>query len=373
MKQRETYDLEVLGKEETVASAPLPAVFRYWWVRLLNHIAFWVFIYLDETLSFFGLTEPWGLDLVAMSLAGDMFAVYFNLYVLLPRLLLRERYLLYLVAAGLLAIFSAMWSYYIFWDFGCTDCPWAKHLSDFIITSYLPTLTLVGTAVAIKLFKHYYLLSRQVQQESQLSMDAKLKNLRSHLNAHFLLNSLNNLYVLSKTDPSKASDYLLRLSELLRYHLYESRLSRVELKKEIDFIRDYLNLEQLRGQFERVRIDVKGDPEGIKIAPLLFIPFVENAVKHGGKQDGTGFIELQFQIESDRITFVCTNSRTQRSLSKPGGLGMIMARKRFELLYPERYAIWVSRTPDTWTVTIVLSTTKKLEIHEYDHALHHTG
>ncbi len=373
MKQRESYDLEALGREETVAFSSLPLVFRYWWVRLLSHVAFWVFIYLDETLSFFGLTEPWGLDLVAMSLAGDMLAVYFNLYVLLPRLLFRERYWLYLATAGFLAIFSAMWSYYIFWDFGCTDCSLPAHLSDFIITSYLPTLTLVGTAVAIKLYKHYYLLSRRVQQESQLSMDAKLKNLRSHLNAHFLLNSLNNLYVLSKTNPPKASDYLLRLSELLRYHLYESRLSRVELKKEIDFMRDYLNLEQLRGQFGHVQIEVKGDPEGIKIAPLLFIPFVENAVKHGGKQDGTGFIEVQFQIEAGRITFVCANSRTQRSLSKPGGLGMIMARKRFELLYPERYAIWISRTPDTWTVTIVLSTTKRLETDEYHHALHHPG
>ncbi len=355
-------------------SAPgLPLWARDWRLRVLSHVAFWVFIYLDVTLSFFGLTEAWDLDLVLEGLIGDMFAVYFNLYVLIPRLLLKGRYFLYLALSALMAIFSAVWSYYIFWDFGCTDCSWSVHLSDFILTAYQPTLTLVGTAVAFKLFKYYYLLSQRVQQENQLAMDTKLKNLRSHLNAHFLLNSLNNLYVLTKTDPGKASGYLLRLSDLLRYHLYESRLSRVPLESEISFLRDYLSLEKLRGQFDRLELTVEGEPGDIKIAPLLFIPFVENAVKHGGKPDGTGFIDVRFRIEPERITFVCTNSRTQRSLATPGGLGMLMAKKRFELLYPDRFAIWVSRTPDTWTVTVVLSTPKKLEIDEYDHALHHTG
>lgn len=361
--------------EEQVKRNPerLPLLFRDWRVRVLSHVLFWVFMYIDVVFSWFGLTEPWDLDLVLEGLAGDMFAVYINLYVLIPRLLQKGKYILYLITSAGLAIFSAVWSYYIFWDLGCTDCSWSMYLSDFLLTAYQPTLTLVGTAIALKLFKYYFILSNTIQQENQLTINTKMRQLRNQLNAHFLLNSLNNLYVLSKTSPKKASKYLLYLSEVLRFHLYESTLSLIKLSKEIDFLRDYLELEKLRGQFRELRLHVQGHPERIKVAPLLFVPFVENAVKHGGKPDGSGFIDVQFIVEADRLTFMCKNSRSDRSLDKPGGMGMIMAYKRFELLYPNRFAIFVAREPETWTVTVLLSLEKQLDLHEYSHALHHSG
>ncbi len=368
------YTPEWLIEEQTKRNPErLPLLFRDWRVRVLSHVLFWVFMYIDVVLSWFGLTEPWDLGLVLEGLAGDVFAVYINLYVLIPRLLQKGKYLLYLLSAAGFAILSAVWSYYVFWDLGCTDCSWSVHLSDFLLTAYQPTLTLVGTAIALKLFKYYFILSNTIQQENQLTINTKMKYLRTQLNAHFLLNSLNNLYVLSKTRPEKASKYLLYLSEVLRFHLYESNLSRIKLSREIDFLRDYLELEKLRGQFQEMKLQVQGDPDQVKIAPLLFVPFVENAVKHGGKPDGSGFVHVQFVIEDDRLTFVCKNSRSGRSLDKPGGMGMIMAHKRFELLYPDRFAIFVAREPETWTVTVLLSTGKQLDIYEHPHALHHTG
>ncbi len=326
---------------------------------------------MDETLSLFGITEAWDHDLVAMGLSVDMLIVYTNLYVLIPWLLLKERYLLYIVLTFIFALLSALWSHFVFWDLACTECSMQQQISEFILTTYHPTLTLLGTAISLKLFKYYYALSILVKQQDQMTIDSKLKIIRSQLNAHFLLNALNNLYVLSKSQPKKAAQYLLHLSELLRYHLYHTKLSRIDLVREISFLRDYLELEKIRGQFQRVSLEVIGQPDKIKVAPLLFIPFVENAVKHGNLVDGNGFIDIKFIVGEQHIEFICTNSRSQQSLDKPSGLGMRAARQRFDTLYPGHYAIWITREPSTWTVHILLMLHTRIKTDELPAALYH--
>ena len=151
---------------------------------------------------------------------------------------------------------------------------------------------------------------------------------------------LNNANVLIKRNPEEASKVLFKLEDLLRYQINDSSRERVSLASDIRFLNDYLNLEKIRRDHFQFTVEQEGDIDSIWIQPLLFIPFVENAVKHSFDSEHPSSVHLSFKVEENRLEFRCENSTPVVAVSnKVGGIGLANIQRRLGLLYPDRYEL----------------------------------
>lgn len=210
--------------------------------------------------------------------------------------------------------------------------------------------------------------SRQKELERAM-VEAELKNLKNQINPHFLLNTLNNIYTLSRFNSPKTSIAVMELSELLRYVLYDNDRDLVPLQDEAAFIRNYIDLMKLR-LAENVEVSavirVAGDST-VKIAPLIFISLIENAFKHGVNNDEPSFVEMELiEKEEGQVYFICRNSYFPKNGSDDrsgSGIGLTQVRKRLDLLYPHRY-IWHKELENNiYSTVLIINTLKNDEPH----------
>ena len=176
-----------------------------------------------------------------------------------------------------------------------------------------------------------------LEEQTALATKMELMMLQSQINPHFLFNMLNNANVLIKRNPEEASKVLFKLEDLLRYQINDSSRERVSLASDIRFLNDYLNLEKIRRDHFQFTVEQEGDIDSIWIQPLLFIPFVENAVKHSFDSEHPSSVHLSFKVEENRLEFRCENSTPAVAVSnKVGGIGLANIQRRLGLLYPDR-------------------------------------
>ena len=189
-------------------------------------------------------------------------------------------------------------------------------------------------------------------------LDTEIKFLKSQINPHFLFNVLNNIYSLTITKSDKAPDNVMRLSELLRYMLYDSNDGKVPLKKEIDYLENYISLASLKdSRGLNVKVDLDKSRAGLKVAPLLFIPFVENAFKHSKIEDlKNGFINICLKTSNDHLAFSIENSIPDVVFKKDklGGIGLTNTKQRLELLYPNKHELKISENGNVYSVYLKL-------------------
>lgn len=194
----------------------------------------------------------------------------------------------------------------------------------------------------------------ELTREKQKSEIALLK---SQVNPHFLMNTLNNLYSLVYQGSKQANEAVLKLSEIMRYMLYETDAPLVPLESEIKYLKSFIELQLLRfrsDEFEGIRIE--GDPSGRMIAPMLLIPFVENAFKHGLKRMPGKAISITLTIEEKRIIFEVHNLKAPGSAHKneDSGIGLANVRKRLELQYPGKHLLETDEGTDYFKVRLIL-------------------
>ena len=202
----------------------------------------------------------------------------------------------------------------------------------------------------------------------QRNIESELNFLKTQINPHFLFNTLNTLYALTLRKSDKAPEIVIKLSEMMRYMLYDCNEIQVPLAKEIGYLRNYLDLEKLR-HAEKVDIhfDVHGDMNGQLIAPLMFIPFLENSFKHGLSNALTkGYVASQIDIAEDHIELIVENSKPERlpareGAPRSGGIGLTNVRRRLALLYPDAHSLEVEDTPDTYRIRLVINKIKERE------------
>ena len=204
------------------------------------------------------------------------------------------------------------------------------------------------------------------------NLEQQLEYLRYQINPHFFMNTLNNIHALVDIDPEKAKDTILELSRMMRFVLYEGNKQGVPLSREMDFIRHYVTLMQLRYTDKvRITLDLPAEVPDRQIPPLILITFIENAFKHGVSYQRESFIEMKVVVESDELLFTCRNSKrdscptaspssssqseaSQGSSATPrqGGVGLANVRKRLNLLYGNRYALRIHNDPDVYSVEL---------------------
>jgi sensor histidine kinase YesM len=224
--------------------------------------------------------------------------------------------------------------------------------------------TIGGFAAAIRLAKIWYLKQQAYQQIEREKLQAELQLLKSQVHPHFLFNTLNNLYALTLRKADNSPAVVLKLSELLSYMLYDCNAPEVSLEKEIAFMQNYIGLEQLRyGDRLDMSVQISGDYPHKPIAPLLLVPFLENAFKHGtSEQLEQAWMHLDLSVQGTTLKFKLINSReaTEHDESHVGGIGLHNVQKRLQLLYPDRYDLRVVAETETFMValTLELSPTK---------------
>lgn len=292
-------------------------------------------------------------------LAFFSFLLYFNMYVLTPKLLFKGKYIWFIaLVIVILVLFFLLSLYlekvldpYLITPKNREDKDVVKDVISFIFIFCI----VIAASTAVKLFQRWISDSYRIMELEKQRLRSELNQLKSQVNPHFLFNTLNNIHTLTRKDPQKASDVLLKLSDLLRYQLYDSTQDDIMLGSDIVFLENFLNLEKIRRDHFSFDIDLQGDPAGISIPPFLFIPFVENAVKHSTDSFNSSFVKISFQITKTQLHFTCINSRPDTSQvagKQVGGIGLINIQRRLLLLYPESYNLQVTEHSNSYLVKL---------------------
>lgn len=189
----------------------------------------------------------------------------------------------------------------------------------------------------------------------------ELDYLKSQVNPHFLFNVLNSIYSIVIDSEPRAAQIVLKLSDLMRYSLYEASNDRVPLQKEIQFIRDYVELEKIRHKKStRINFHVEGNPDGLQVPPFLLITFVENAFKHGVSSTiKSSWVEINLSIQNGVLEFKVENSKPEKLKqdNTQGGIGLWNVRKRLDLLFPNKYQLSIENNASTYQVQLSIQLT----------------
>lgn len=301
-----------------------------------------------------------------------MFVFYVNYFFLVPKYLFTRRLPEFFVANVLLIVFT-MVAVHLLMDL-LPDSPHEpphrkppmrgepplRNIVGFFLGNAVLYMLVSGLSVAIRVTRNWYRIETMRRDLEQSRVEAELQNLKSQLNPHFLFNTLNNIYCLIAFSPDRAQGVVHDLSRLLRYVLYDSNRKFVSLGKELDFIRNYVELMRIRLP-EHVSLDLQisgQENEGGMIAPLLFISLIENAFKHGVSNNLPSFIRICITYDKTEVHCRIENSYFPKNgQDKSGsGIGLVNLEKRLELIYPESYSFRHEQDGDTYIADLQIQT-----------------
>ena len=274
------------------------------------------------------------------SLPFLMLLFYLCYFWLIDRLWFKKQYIFFILVAVTLILCVSYSKYELFSYFALHK---SKHkmppFHAFVYFDFLSNLLPVVFAMAIRYAQRNFSLEIAQKEAQAHKLQADLTQLRYQLQPHFFFNALNNIYSLIEFDPQKAQQSVHSLSKLMRHFMQNSDQKQISLAEEVDFLRQYISLMQLRlTDKTTVQVDFPKQVPQLTIAPLLFISLVENAFKHGVSATNTTTLSFSLRVEGDTIIFRSENTKipTQESLYS-SGIGIDNLKKRLTLLYPERH------------------------------------
>ena len=288
--------------------------------------------------------------------------VYLNILYLIPKYLSKKKLFTYFS----LLIFSTMVAtplelICLYWNMShFTEAQ--RYLIQNQHVHFLFMFVVLNGSTVLKIGKEWLLQERIKRDLERRNLQSELSFLKSQINPHFLFNTLNSLYALTLKKSDKAPEIVLRLSEMMRYMLYESNEKKVRLEKEVTYIQNYLELERIRyGDKAKIEFEYSGErPETYEITPLLFIPFLENAFKHGLSNSITkGFVQVSMIVAEGEIQFDIINSKSQEPKDEnyyQGGIGLKNVKRRLELIYSNKYDLKIKENKENYTVSLNIDT-----------------
>ncbi|NMH88239.1 sensor histidine kinase [Flavivirga algicola] len=272
-----------------------------------------------------------------------MVVIWINHFVFIPYLFDKKRYFLF----GTLLIGSIFLGSYLKWH----------HVSGWYGVSkmFFFLIYTTGTGMAAFFLRRNVIFRRDNDEKEKLQKGMELNYLKAQVNPHFLFNSLNSIYALSRQQSPETPDLVMQLSELMRYQLESSKKDTVLLKEELEFIENYVLLEEKRlSKRCHVEFFIEGDLLNLKIAPMLLIPFVENAVKHGAQSTNEqSAIDISVSIKNSTLRFSVINSKPSViSESKRTGMGLENVKRRLNLLYPNSHLLEIDDLEEKYRVNL---------------------
>jgi LytS/YehU family sensor histidine kinase len=208
-------------------------------------------------------------------------------------------------------------------------------------------------------FLSWYADIRVKEQLIRKNLQSELALLKAQVNPHFLFNTINNIDILIGKDPVTASRYLKQLSEMMRFMLYETSYELIPLKKELEYISKYIELQKIRTSNEKyVNLSVSGKSENLLVAPAIFIPFIENSFKHSTNKKIEDAINISIEIADNDISFTCSNyfDSARSFIQDKSGLGIDLIKQRLQLLYGDRQKLEIIKHDNLFEVRLKINT-----------------
>lgn len=329
----------------------------------LAHTAYWLlitgFFIFEKKYLIYKASMPYFMACVAVRVFLLIIIAYLNLHYFLPKYLLKKRYFSYFAAVVVsVAGYLLAQSLFDFYLYGFVVGPTRNsHLLESLSYNFFSTLWYLGLMLALKLSLDWYGQQRTIQKITVEKLNAEVNFLRAQVNPHFLFNILNNLYALTLKKSELAPDVVLKLSEIMEYMLYDSTDDKVLLEKEITYLNNYIELERLRFSGEAtIELNIMAVLNGHEIAPLLLLPLVENAFKHGlSKQTENGWLTVDIGLDKSTLTVIVANAKPLSiAATSKGGIGLNNLRKRLELLYPASYSLILEDKKDAFIAKLVI-------------------
>ncbi|WP_394748911.1 sensor histidine kinase [Spongiimicrobium salis] len=273
-----------------------------------------------------------------------MVIIWVNHFIFIPYLLDKGRYFLYgILLLGIISVAAYLKGYKIDW---------------YTVTKmFFFLLYTTGTGMAAFFLRRNTIIQRENNEKEKLQKEMEINYLKEQVNPHFLFNSLNSIYSLSRQQSLETPDVVMQLSELMRYQLESAKKDIVLLKEELQFIENYLLLEEKRLS-KRCTIEflISGDLLDLRIAPMLLIPFVENAIKHGARSTNEqSKIDISVAVKNNTLQFTVVNSKPQTvAASSRKGMGLANVGRRLNLLYPNAHTLEIDDQEKGYRVNLII-------------------
>jgi sensor histidine kinase YesM len=320
----------------------------------------------------FFLGVPFREDIFIRFFWNSLFlAVFFysNSEFLIPKFLIHRKFGIYFSLILIFIIVIVILSY-IFHNFleleirNLTQNPPRSHHGHPRIKSitrpFFSSIFVFAASTIYKLLQIWFTSEKKKKEIENQALISELSFLKSQVSPHFLFNTLNNIYALSLSGSEKSSEAILKLSQLLRYMLYESENRKVPLEKEEEYLHNYIELQKMRLKEDvKIIFSTEGNITGHFIEPMLLIPFVENAFKHGVNYSQRSWIEITLVVQNNDLLFSVSNSLHKNTVAeKDSGIGLNNVKRRLELLYPGKYSLSVQKTEQEFKVNLKLNLKK---------------
>ena len=333
----------------------------YWVMYLFLITMFFMVANMDKrhiTLKFWGhvlFFTPFGFAAVLPALFG-FYTFYFALF---NKYLTKKKVIKLILSATLFALIGAIVSQIIiYFTFRGKGINWG--VNDIVPMGLLLAFIALANGAMGLVVRGFIKWFNDIKFKLELNKknyEMELALVKSQINPHFLFNTINNIDVLISKDAIRASEYLNKLSDIMRFMLYETNPAKISLNKELTYIEKFIELQKIRTTNPHyINYTVKGDATNLMIPPMLLIPFIENAFKHAENKKAENAININLDIENEKFIFKCENSYNQNTQMKQvhSGLGIELIKKRLALLYPGKHKLTITNNNELYKVALSL-------------------
>ncbi|HUS03378.1 MAG TPA: histidine kinase [Chitinophagaceae bacterium] len=345
----------------------------------LHHLLFWLLLF--GAWFYFRYQDFASINIAllitAIKVLDLAMLVYITNYILIPRFLYKKQYVLFGLLFFVMISVSSLFKIYIIGQIIYPSGTFVLFDSDFkarVYDNVIPHFLLVSTGAAFKLLLDYAKAQRRLGELAKEKAETELTFLKSQMNPHFLFNALNSVYFLIDKNNPGAREALHKFSDMLRYQLYEVKDEKIAIEKEIEYLKDYIDVQSLRRENSIVNINIDTAVKGFFIEPLLLIPFIENSFKHlshfsnsclltrsdaddEALQGRQNEIDIQLSRQNGEMIFAIKNTtegKEKQTVMPGGGIGLSNVKRRLELLYPQKHQLTIKQTDGYFDVQLNL-------------------
>ncbi len=332
-------------------------------IKTRYHLYFWIIYFLFNIIRWGSYFNDYWYSLKSnlVEFPLHIVLVYINIYYLVPKFVLKKKYVAYIIF-----LLLALISHYLirsglnYWL--VTEDIWpevqGKHDPfgfNHIVAVIVGELYVIGLTSAIKFTADFMIEQNKNRHLKALQYKTELKYLKAQIQPHFFFNTLNNLYALTIQKSDQAPKVVLKLSDIMKYVIYDTSKKKIPLSQEIDHIDNYIELEKMRYN-DRVHseVSISGNIDNVTVVPLLFLPFIENAFKHGLQNNDKLELQISFERIDNQLIFISKNNFDKENTSSfiSGGIGNKNVERRLQLLYQDKYSLQIRNENNEYKVLL---------------------
>lgn len=327
-------------------------------LTLRHHVIFWLIYFSLNFLRWGSYFDDYWYSLITNFIGFPIHITlcYLNIYVLMPKLLFKRKFLSFILSILTAVYLMVVLKFYLTYYLVSNDVwPEGPEIINAITLNYTVNMMIgeiyvIAFVTAIKITMDWIKEHRRLMDLEKVQLETELQFLRTQISPHFFFNTLNNIYSLTIEKSNKTPKIILKLSELMRYLLYDTKVKRQSLEKEIICIQNYLDLEKIRHKENlEINMEISGEIRDKNIAPILLLSFIENSFKHGVRKNiGKIRIDINFKIEKNFLYFSISNpiptiTNFDQKFDPKGGIGLKNVKKRLSLGYkPDEYELKIN-------------------------------